>query len=176
MKSLEINYIGIAGLIASGKSTVAEYFSKVHGYSRLSFGRMIYQRLEKTGVVIDRDSLQKEGEAVIKLLGYQGIAELLLDTKDENPHQTIEGIRHADVASFYRKNFGVRFKMIFVDCPYELRFQRALGRDPELTQAIFDEQASAPIEMPASELKESADYVVINTGDIGSLHAQLSGQ
>ena len=181
--------VGLTGNIASGKSSVAEFFQ------------------EKGATVIDADALAREAvakgtpglEAVVKRWGNTVLAPdgtldraamrriVFADSAEREAlnaivHPRVEELRVAqveaarahgakivvcDIPLLYEKDMGASFDVVvLVDAPRGLRHQR-LVRERGLDHAEADAMIDA--QMPSDTKRTMADYVIDNTNGLRDL-------
>jgi dephospho-CoA kinase len=160
--------LGICGSLASGKSIAANALSSKYNIPIFSFGKMIENILLKEGHDPIRGNLQEKGMEIIERIGYDGIATLLLNTYNitKTTPCIIEGIRHVDVVSFYKKEIGNGFFCIFIDSTKEARFNRIQGIEYKKlivnTKEEFEKIDNHEIERQINAIKSKADLVINN--------------
>ena len=179
--------IGITGTIASGKSTVSDYFIK-QGY-----------------VVIDADKITKElqeqkevlkeffGESVLlenRSLNRQKLREIVF--QDKTALQKINRIMHPKVREKFEdvRSRTLKEEIVFFDIPLlfeahfedlcekiilvcaerEVQIRRVIQRDNssrELAEKIINSQAKE------EEKRKKSDYIIENNGTVEELYQKL---
>ena len=119
--------IGITGTLVSGKGTVAEIL-KSKGFSHITLSAIVREEVAKLGLEPLRQNLQDVGNNLRKEFGGQVLAERALNKfKSYDNPLIIDEIRNIDEINFLRENSD--FKLIGVDAPVELRWQRLKNRN-----------------------------------------------
>ncbi|MFZ8830260.1 MAG: AAA family ATPase [Candidatus Aenigmatarchaeota archaeon] len=178
--------IGITGTLASGKSTVKNFFLSCFSSSSLSLSDIIEEELEKEGKELKRENFIEKGNELRKRYGNQILAEvaiLTLSKKIEKEVLIIEGIRNPGEVEFLRKKFGKDFVLIAVDAPREIRFKRLFERKKEGDPKTFEEfleidEIDLGNNQPeygqrVGDCLKLADYLIINDGSINELYKKL---
>lgn len=172
--------IGISGQINAGKTATSKILSESLGVPYYSFSNLIESLLLNNGVEITRHTLQNKGIEIINQIGYSGIASLLLETYSINLNEPciIEGIRHIDVCNFYRNKFQNKFKLIYIDCSREIRFERIRGKIMKniIINSIEDfiNIENHIVETEIEKIKENADFIIDNSLTLENLSFSLS--
>jgi dephospho-CoA kinase len=178
--------IGITGTLASGKTTVKDFFLSHFSSYFVSLSDIIKEEVMKEGKELKRENLIEKGNELRKRYGNQILAEvatLTFPDKIEKEVLIIEGIRNPGEAEYLRKKFGKDFILIAVDAPREIRFKRLLERGKEDDPKTFEEF----LEIDEIDLGKNqpdygqnvktclklADYLMINDGSISELNKKL---
>jgi len=173
-KRLCAGWIGVAGPIRGGKSTVAKKIAQSGLYRRLSFGEMIYGRAVKAGLEPTRLVLQQLGSRMVREMGYVGITEMLLEKAPPGCDLVIDGIRHIEVNEYLRRKSICGYSLVYVDAPFMVRFDRARKAQPSLTAEQFTAMDTAPIEQGTILLRDHAQCVLNNDTANEQLDQQVS--
>ena len=159
--------IGIAGPIGAGKSSIADILISQYGFCYLGFGILVKQILKREGKEITRKRLQEKGKQIIKQIGCEGIVDLLLENADAVTNYIIDGIRHIiEVVNYLKQLYGQSFRLIFVDAPTKVRFERVRKRmqyEDIVTIEKFREHENDSMEKNVALLKKEAFLIVNNT-------------
>ena len=141
-------FVGIAGKIASGKSTLARAVAVRLDARRLGFGDYVRAIAESKGLnPSDRNVLQELGQA-LATRDPSAFVGGLLSLADCDPAQdiVIDGVRHVpiwkEIEAIAARSARATF-LVFLDMPEETRQQRlaARGLDRETADA-FDRHGS----------------------------------
>ncbi len=120
-----MEHIGIAGGIASGKTTVSKIFEDF-GFSIISLSDFIKKEIETNGMAMNsRDIFFETANAMRKMKGNHIIAQMAVDTilREKLQCFVIEGIRVVEEVTFLRKTFN-DFFLIGLETPFKKRLQR----------------------------------------------------
>jgi len=178
--------IGITGTLASGKTSVKDFFlSRFSSYS-ISLSEIIKEELLKEGKELKRENFVEKGNELRKRYGNHVLAEvatLTLPREIENCIVIIDGIRNPGEVEYLREKFGKDFVLIGVDAPRELRFKRMLERrkegDPQTYQEFLemDERDMGKNQPEYGQNVEAClklvDYLIINDKSVEDLNEKL---
>ncbi|MEI6296161.1 MAG: AAA family ATPase [bacterium] len=174
--------IGVTGTNASGKDAVAEYLNKKYGYKNYSLSNEIRFELTKLGLEHSRENLIMKGNQIrenfdanelairaINRIISDGISEVIV-TSIRNPAEIIE-----------LKNNFKDFRMIFVDAPVAIRYERSQKRgrmgDGESLEEFIEKESR---ELDAGEkgqrliaCSKLADFKISNDKDLKHLEDEI---
>jgi dCMP deaminase len=170
--------IGISGTNGAGKTTTAEYLKK-KGYAYYSCSDILRDILREKGEEITRDNLRELGNKIRKEYGNSELAKRLfkkIGNTEQSENVIIDSLRHTDEINVFR-NFGDKFKLIFIDAPVEIRYERVRERKRADDFVSFDkfksdEEKEMNTEGAGQQLglcKEAADVLIINEGTMNEL-------
>ncbi len=170
--------IGLTGRNAAGKGEVAEYLKKKSFYF-YSLSDVIRDEIRARGQQPTRDILIQVGNELRQKYGAHILAERILARIEDDKHYIIDSIRNPSEVEAFRA--AKHFKLIRVEAPAEVRFQRILARkresDPQSLQAFLDlEQREAAGEATSQNLIKvelMADHAVTNDGSLEKLYQQV---
>jgi dephospho-CoA kinase len=179
--------IGITGTLASGKTSVKDFFlSRFPSSYFISLSDIIEEELLKEGKELKRENFIEKGNELRKRYGDQILVEvvtLTLPEKIEKQFLIIDGIRNPGEVEFLRKKFGKDFILIAVDAPREIRFRRLRERKKEGDPKTFEEfleidETDLGKNQPeygqnVEECLKLADYLIINDGSVNELNKKL---
>src|SRR6266404_1607594 len=128
--------IGLTGRNAAGKGEVARYLQKKSFYY-YSLSDAIREEIRSRGQEPTRDRLILVGNELRQRYGSNILAERILAKIEDDKHYIIDSIRNpAEVEAF---RAAKHFKLIRVEAPTEVRFQRILKRHRESDPGTFQE-------------------------------------
>ncbi|PKM91669.1 hypothetical protein CVU82_00460 [Candidatus Falkowbacteria bacterium HGW-Falkowbacteria-1] len=170
--------IGLVGQIACGKGVMKKYLIKKNYASDYRFSTILRDVLNRLGVEINRNSLQKVSTILRQNFGEDLLAKAIAkDAKNDNSHFiVIDGIRRmADVK--YLKELP-EFKLISIVADKEIRYKRVLDRnenagDDKKTIEEFEQEEMAETEEEIPTVMKNADYEIINNSTWDKLHGQI---
>ena len=191
--------IGITGTNAAGKGETANILKRL-GYRYYSLSDMIREEAASRKEEPNRDNLIRIGNEFRLKFGEDIWGKKLAEKLKHEEHDKIvvDSIRHPleikelkkalDVKkqedASHKSDSTIRFILLSIDAPLELRFQRALKRarpgDPK-TGADFDdfkkkeelEKTSAKNVQQLSEAMKLADFHILNTGTLKKLEENV---
>jgi dephospho-CoA kinase len=178
--------IGITGTLASGKTSVKDFFLSRFSSYFISLSDIIKEELLKEGKELKRENFIAKGNELRKKYGNQILAEVVTLTLPEKINKQliiIDGIRNPGEIEYLRKKFGKNFILIAVDAPRELRFKRLLERrkegDPATFEKFFEmDEIDLGRNQPeygqrVEECLRLADLLIINDGTVEDLNKKL---
>jgi len=178
--------IGITGTLASGKTSVKDFFlSHFPSSYFISLSEIIKEELLKEGNELKRENFIEKGNELRKKYGAQILAEVATLTlpKTKKDLIIIDGIRNPGEVKYLKEKFGKDFILIAVDAPREIRFKRLLERRKEGDPKTFEEfekleEMDIGKDQPeygqkVGECLKLADYLIINDGTIEELNKKL---
>ncbi len=170
--------IGLAGEMASGKGTVAQYLVQEKEASTHRFSTMLRDVLNRLHLEQSRDNLQKLSFIVRDAYGQDTLAHVMAEDvrKDENDTIVVDGVRRMDDIVFLKQM--PEFKLVYIDVDIKSRYERIIKRsenpdDQGKTFEQFVAESKADAELQIAGLKDCADVVIDNNSDIESLYAQI---
>ncbi len=128
--------IGLTGRNASGKGEVARYLQKKSFYY-YSLSDVIRDEIRARGLEPTRDLLITVGNELRQKHGANILAERILARVEDDKHYVIDSIRNPAEVDAFRA--AKHFKLIRIDAPPEMRFQRILKRHRESDPSTFEE-------------------------------------
>ena len=177
--------VGITGTIGSGKEIIREILLKKFNSYHVNISDIIKGEIEKKRGKLDRKTLQDMGNEMRQKYGSHILALLAIEYLPRAKELTVvTGIRNPAETEYLRKKFGQDYKLIAIDAPIEVRFERVLKRqqnnDPQTFEEFLsvDERDQGKGE-PESGLQvrkciEQADFKIINDGTIEDLEKKLN--
>lgn len=148
--------IGVAGRIGSGKTEAAHLLERQHGFQYLRYSIVLADwygtdpsakaRLQQVGWEVMSSDRQRE-------LNFKLIAQV-----DRTRDCVVDGLRHPIDFECLKSEFGAFFRLLFVDTPAEIRFERVRSRYPTFEQ--FAAADSHPVEANIGELRAKADLIL----------------
>ena len=128
--------IGLTGRNASGKGEVARYLQKKSFYY-YSLSDAIREEIRSRGEEPTRDRLIIVGNELRQKYGANVLAERILARIEDDKHYIIDSLRNPAEVDAFRA--AKHFKLIRVDAPQEVRFQRILSRQRESDPKTLEE-------------------------------------
>ena len=179
--------IGVVGKIAAGKTTVAKFFEE-KGFCRVSCSEPLIDLL--THNVSDyswipelpekaeptREKLIDFGKYLKDRYGGDILIRLAVDKKRNCEKVVIDGVRSREEIEAIKRLGG---KVIYVEAKPEIRFERLMKRKASKDRGIktfedFKAMDDAEERLyHTSELKELADYVIVNEGTLEELREKV---
>jgi dCMP deaminase len=170
--------IGLTGRNAAGKGEVARYLQRKSFYY-FSLSDAIREEIRSRGEEPTRERLIVVGNELRQRHGAAVLAERILAKIEDDKQYIIDSIRNpAEVQSF---RAAKHFKLIRVEAPAEVRFQRILRRqresDPQTYEefiALEDREAEGDAtSQNLSKVESLADHSLVNDGAVEKLHVEV---
>lgn len=123
--------IGLTGTIGSGKDVAREILEKKFTIVSVRLSDLLETNaLKKKGIKITRVMQQNLGNELRQKYGSHILAKIALDLMGKNNEiKIIDGIRNPGEVDFLKKQFGDDFKLIAIDAPQQVRFERVVKRN-----------------------------------------------
>jgi len=170
--------IGLVGLQASGKGSVAKYLAQTHNASIHRFSTMLRDIAERLYIVQNRDNLQNLSSTLRLNFGEDLLAKVMAKDVETDPAEivVIDGVRRFADIIFLRDI--PHFRLIKIDTDQDLRFKRLVDRaenvgDDKKSYQDFveDERREADREIP--QVMAQTELSIDNNGGFDALHAQI---
>jgi dCMP deaminase len=170
--------IGLTGRNAAGKGEAARYLQKKSFYY-YSLSDVIRDEIRARGEALTRERLIIVGNELRQKHGAGVLAERILAKIEDDKHYIIDSIRNPSEVGAFRE--AKHFKLIRVDAPPEVRFQRILSRKRESDPRTFEEfVALENREAEGDDTSQNlvkvemmADHALINDGPLEKLYPQI---
>lgn len=171
--------IGVAGPICSGKDSLGRIFAE-KGFELISTGDIIREEMRKEGIEITRENLQKFAGEMRKKEGLSYPSNKLSRILKADKNYFVQGFRNDDETREFKK-IG---KLIALDAPAKLRFERMKARNREKDPTDFDKF----LEIDKMELygygekgfgfnikkcMDMADHLIVNDGSEEDLRKKV---
>lgn len=162
--------IGLAGLVAAGKTTVGNYL-KEYNYHYIRYSQIIEKDLSDHCQANGRDDLRVAGVNLFQNNGQYALNHRVADEIAPFPRVVVDGMRHLEDYTFWKERCFSNFILIFIDTDYELRAARFAARGDENTD--YDTAAAHPAEAGVPALRDKADYIIENNGTLDELYTSV---
>lgn len=170
--------IGLTGRNAAGKGEVAKYLQSKSFYFH-SLSDAIRDEIRSRGQELTRETLIQTGNELRHRFGAAILAERILQRLDDDKNYVIDSIRNpAEVDAFRRAK---HFRLIRVEAPVEVRFDRTVRRgrenDPVTLEKFIELENREIVGDEASQnlaqVEAMADDALTNTGALDQLYPQI---
>jgi dCMP deaminase len=170
--------IGLTGRNAAGKGEVARYLQRKSFYYN-SLSDAIRDEIRSRGEQPTRERLIIIGNELRQKHGAAVLAERILSKIEDDKHYIIDSIRNPAEVEAFRE--AKHFKLIRVEAPAEVRFQRIVNRQRESDPKTYEEfVALENREAEGDDTSQNlvkvelmADHPLINDGPIERLYVQI---
>jgi dCMP deaminase len=170
--------IGLTGRNAAGKGEVAAYL-KTKSFYFHSLSDAIREEVRSRGQTVSRELLIQVGNELRHRFGPAVLAERIIEQLDDDKNYVLDSIRNpAEVLAFRNAK---HFRLIRVDAPIEVRFQRNLARSRENDPVTFEkfvelenrEASGNAASQNLIEVEQLADVTLVNDGSLQDLHPKI---
>jgi len=174
MKSI---VLGLAGKIASGKSTLAISFAEVMEWPCVSFGNYVRAVARERGLDdSQREVLQQIGALLIDE-NYEGFCRAVVAQAEQwRPGKplVIDGIRHLQVKQALERIVAPSsFVLGYIAVNDQIRRERLLKERPTVKESLEQVELSSTEVQVKSELFNAADFTLDGTKPISMLIEEL---
>lgn len=166
--------IGVAGKIASGKTTAARAISQHFSCPIVSFGDILREFSIQKGLPCHREALQKLGQKTIDDLGYSRFLDWVIKNSPQIKWEdslVVDGFRHFDIYRCFAKIFS-RSLLVYCSCDENLQLKRLMERD-KIDKRHALNIISHPTEQKVEQLRQCADVILEGGMEINQLIACL---
>lgn len=170
--------LGLAGEIASGKGTVAQYIVDKHNGSSHRFSTMLRDVAHRMYLEENRENLQRLSIMFRKNFHDDLLSMVIAKDAENDTHEiiAIDGVRRLADISYLKKIEN--FKLVYIEASLENRFDRITKRGENTDDAKkpfeeFKKDHEREAELQIGELKNHADYMIDNNGSFGDLYKQI---
>ena len=170
--------LGLTGEMASGKGTVAHYLREAHDASSHRFSTMLRDILDRLHMEHSRENMQKMSTSLRKTYGEDTLAKVMAEDveHDEGDIIVIDGVRRLDDIKYLREI--PEFRLVYIEADMKKRYDRITRRsenpdDQNKTFEQFEEEHQGEPELQIKDLKNYADVIIDNDGDISDLEKQV---
>lgn len=172
--------LGLAGEMASGKGTVADYLVNNYNGSPHGFSTPLRDVAKRLYLEESRDNLQKLSTLFRENFNQEILSKVISGDADKDEHDIVivDGVRRLPDIEHLKKL--PNFKLVYIEASMEKRYKRIVGRgqnidDKEKTFEEFKKDHEREAELQIKGLKEKADIVIDNEGSFDELYRQVDG-
>ncbi len=172
--------IGIIGEQASGKGAAADIIRKKYGGSRLTVSNILRRTLDSLYLEPSRDNLINIALVMKKGFGDDVLMRAMIKEveREDTDLVIVDGFRMPGDPESFRAAFEDNFHFIYVTADQRVRYERSVGRGEKAgeSEASFEEFCSKEAletEAKISEVAASADFKIINNGNVDELEEQV---
>ncbi len=163
--------VGITGRIGSGKTTVGRHLESRYGFQYLRYSEVLAElrakdpwnkaHLQEVGWEVMAGGMQPE-------LNRRLTARIMLDAD-----VAVDGLRHPLDYETLNNSFPGSFRLLYIDSPPRLRFERLNQNGKYADFKSFDAADSHPVEQQIDSLRANAALVIRNEGSLEALYAAV---
>jgi dephospho-CoA kinase len=162
--------VGLAGPIASGKTTVGRKLADSLGVPFGSFGTVVRTIARSKGISESRENLQRLGQQLVEHDPVQLCRNVLNDMGwQPGTSAVIEGFRHLSIVDALRKLVRpVSFRLVYIDVDLRTELART-----SLSDATMKKYRADPTELQVPDLKNIADLCVSGISPVNQAVSQI---
>lgn len=168
---MPILVVGIAGPPCAGKSEVAKVAVE-RGYSYIRMGDVVLEEVRKRGLEISEETVGKVAVELRKIDEAEIAKRCVKMIEKMDGKVLVDGVRGIAEVEEFKRNFGEKFKLIFVWSRRLTRFKRAVSRsredDAESWEA-FVEKDKREMSWGLGNVLMLSDYLLVNEGTLEEL-------
>ncbi|SRR6266404_5716652 len=163
--------VGITGRIGSGKTTVGRYLQSRYNFQYLRYSEILAEwrakdpeskaHLQKVGWEVMTGGMQAElnRRLIAGIAPYVDVA--------------VDGLRHPLDCETLKNSFSDSFRLLYIDSPSRLRFDRLNQKGKYADFASFEAADSHPVEQQIGSLRINAALVIRNEDSLQELYAKV---
>jgi dephospho-CoA kinase len=170
--------LGFVSEMGGGKGTASKYVVEKHGAGSYRFSTIIRDVMKRLHIEERRENITATSKALRGAFGEDVFSRAMLKDIQNDPAElvVIDGIRRIEDTFSFRESPG--FKLVYIEADIEKRFERFKKRaenpgDAEKTLEDFERDHQLETEATIPGLKDGADHVIHNDGEIGSFYRQI---
>lgn len=163
--------IGITGRIGSGKTTVGRYLESKYRFQYLRYSAVLADWLAKDPE--SKAQLQKVGWEVMAGGMQAELNRRLLVQISPEGDVAVDGLRHPLDYQTLDSEFSHAFRLLFIDSPAQVRFERKKDKTKYSDFAKFQAADSHAVEQQIDSLKGNATLVIHNEASLQALYAKV---
>ncbi len=174
--------IGIAGEMASGKGTVADYLARKYGAIYMRYSKVLRDILDRLHIPQDRTELNKVSVALRDAFGDELLSDVLKSDIEKSSEQffVVEAIRRQSEVDALSNIEGVEFFLLYMQTDVRKRYDRLVERGENIGDAQksfeeFEQDHALTTEKTIGPLKSQAHHVITNDGTLADLLAEVDG-
>lgn len=170
--------LGITGEMGCGKGTIARHVTENYHGSAHRFSTILRDILDRIHVEQSRHNMTSLSRILRENYGEDVFARSMHHDVENDRHDivVVDGIRRLEDIKHLRQ--VPHFKLVYVEADMRVRFERILLRgenvgETKRTFADFQKDHELNSELQIRGLKDCADYVVDNNGEVEGLYRQI---
>lgn len=170
--------LGLAGEMASGKGTMAEYVKKTYHAESFRFSTIFRDVLDRLYIAQTRENLQKLSTTLRSSFGDDLLASVITEDVKKSIADIviIDGVRREEDIIFLKKIPS--FQLVYIDADMRTRYNRIILRNENIddhnkTFEKFVEQNKNEAESHILSLKSCADIIIDNSGTVEQLYEKI---
>jgi dephospho-CoA kinase len=163
--------VGITGRIGSGKTTVGRYLESRYGFQYVRYSEVLAEWRAKDPE--SKAELQKVGWEVMAGGMQPELNRRLIARITPDADVAVDGLRHPLDYDALSSTFPASFRLLFIDSPPRLRFERLNRKGKYADLASFESADSDLVEQQIDFLRPKAALVIPNQRLLPDLYATV---
>ncbi|MFZ3385453.1 MAG: dephospho-CoA kinase [Candidatus Methanoperedens sp.] len=169
--------IAFVGMPASGKSEAAAIARKL-GIPVVNMGDVVREETARRGLAPTDENIGGTGTSLRKAEGMDVIAKRCVPKIRliKTPVIVVDGTRNINEIEYFKKQFGNEFRLIAINTPFEIRFERVRKRarsDDMNSMEELKRRDEREKGWGLDKAIEKADITIDNTGTIEKFQDQI---
>jgi len=162
--------IAFVGMPASGKSEAAAIAKKL-GIPVVNMGDVVREETARRGLPPTDENIGGTGTALRSEEGMEGIAKRCVPKIHAIKSKVviIDGIRNINEIEYYKKEFGNDFRLIAINTPFDIRFERVKMRARSDDMKSMEELKRRDEREKGWGLDRAIEKADINSDNTGSI-------
>lgn len=168
--------LGISGTLSSGKNSLAEYLEQKFGLMHISTADMIREIAQAQHGSIERPILYQTANDLRKTYGSAVLVERAID-RYHNSIRNYAGVIVSDLRSTGEANKIKELggKVVFVDAPIELRYERMKARQRDGESLVSFEEFKQNEQKELTSGMSDSDFNLTKIGEMADVKLQNAG-
>jgi len=163
--------VGITGRIGSGKTSVGRYLTSTHGFQYVRYSQVLSEWYAKDPEI--KNHLQEVGWEVMAGGMQSELNRRLVSQIWPDANVAVDGLRHPVDYESLKDSFAESFRLVYIESPLDLRWERLKGRSRYADFASFQAADSHPVERQIETLRTRANRVLKNESSLEALYSEL---
>lgn len=172
--------IGLAGSIASGKDTVADYVASKYSGLSVSFSQPLRDILNRIFLPINRINMSKLAQSLVDTYGGDVLSRTIAEEIKVNPKEifVLPNIRRESDYTHMENDESLNFILVGLNTDMKTCYDRLIKRDQNVddkgkTWEEFQKDLQLSTEVGISNLTKKAGYQLDNNGTKEELYSQV---
>jgi dephospho-CoA kinase len=162
--------IAFVGMPASGKSEASAIAKKL-GFPVVNMGDIVREETAQRGLPSTDENIGGTGTALRREEGMDVIAKRCIPKirAIKSKVVVVDGIRNINEIEYYKKEFGTDFKLIAINTPFDIRFERVKKRARSDDMNSMEELKRRDEREKGWGLDKAIEKAEINSDNTGSI-------
>lgn len=170
--------IGLAGQIASGKDTVADYVKEKYDGVTVSFSQPLREILNRIYLPIDRKHMSTLAQILIDNFGSDVLSKTIANEIEKSDKKIFVLPNLRRVGDYEHLGANPGFRLVGIDADPKIRYERLIKRsqnedDRTKTWEQFQADAKLSTEVDIADLIKKSSVTLDNNGSLEDLYKQV---